>query len=84
MEMVNREEFRDFLYGTFYESVSEPAIIRKQHEKLRTWVQTNIPSKLYRYRNVTVHTLDAFKKMKYGAVLFMHSTIRLNVCRIVS
>lgn len=58
----DREEFRDLLYSIFYESVSDPAIIHKQHEKIRMWIQANIPSKLYRYRNVNAHTLDAFKK----------------------
>ena len=60
--MIDREEFRDLLYSIFYESVSDPAIIHKQHEKIRMWIQANIPSKLYRYRNVNAHTLDAFKK----------------------
>ena len=62
IEMIDREEFRDLLYSIFYESVSDPAIIHKQHEKIRMWIQANIPSKLYRYRNVNAHTLDAFKK----------------------
>ena len=60
--MTNREEFCALLYGTFYESISDSAIIRQQHEKIRMWIQANIPSKLYRYRNVNAHTLDAFKK----------------------
>ena len=60
--MTNREEFRDLLYGTFYESISDSAIIRQQHEKIRTWVQSNIPSRLYRYRAVNDHTFDALRK----------------------
>lgn len=31
--MTNREEFCALLYGTFYESISDSAIIRQQHEK---------------------------------------------------
>ena len=42
--MIDREEFRDLLYSIFYESVSDPAIIHKQHEKIRMWIQANIPS----------------------------------------
>ena len=34
--MTNREEFCALLYGTFYESISDSAIIRQQHEKIRT------------------------------------------------
>lgn len=60
--MTNREEFRDLLYGTFYESISDPASIGQQHEKIRTWVQNNIPSRLYRYRAVNEHTFDALRK----------------------
>ena len=60
--MTNREEFCALLYGTFYESTSDPARIRQQHEKIRTWVQNNIPTKLYRYRTVNDHTLDALRK----------------------
>ena len=60
--MTDREEFRALLYGTFYESISDPASIGQQHEKIRTWVQNNIPTKLYRYRTVNDHTLDALRK----------------------
>ena len=60
--MTNREEFCALLYGTFYESISDSAIIRQQHEKIRTWVQSNIPSRLYRYRAVNDHTFDALRK----------------------
>lgn len=81
--MTNREEFRDLLYGTFYESISDSAIIRQQHEKIRTWVQNNIPSRLYRYRAVNEHTLTRSERMKYGAVPFFHLMIRLNVCPIM-
>ena len=82
--MTNREEFCALLYGTFYESISDSAIIRQQHEKIRTWVQSNIPSRLYRYRAVNDHTFDALsERMKYGAVPFFHLMIRLNVCPIM-
>ena len=81
--MTNREEFCALLYGTFYESISDSAIIRQQHEKIRTWVQSNMPSRLYRYRAVNDHTFDALRKMKYGAVPFFHLMIRLNVCPIM-
>lgn len=69
--MTNREEFRDLLYGTFYESISDSAIIRQQHEKIRTWVQNNIPSRLYRYRAVNEHTFDALRKDEiWGSSIF--------------
>ena len=69
--MTDREEFRDLLYGTFYDSISNPASIRQQHEKIRTWVQNNIPSRLYRYRAVNDHTLDALRKDEiWGSSIF--------------
>ena len=69
--MTDREEFRALLYGTFYESISDSAIIRQQHEKIRTWVQSNIPSRLYRYRAVNDHTLDALRKNEiWGSSIF--------------
>ena len=69
--MTNREEFCALLYGTFYESISDSAIIRQQHEKIRTWVQSNIPSRLYRYRAVNDHTFDALRKDEiWGSSIF--------------
>ena len=69
--MTNREEFCALLYGTFYESISDSAIIRQQHEKIRTWVQNNIPSRLYRYRAVNEHTFDALRKDEiWGSSIF--------------
>ena len=81
--MTNREEFRDLLYGTFYESISDSAIIRQQHEKIRTWVQNNIPSRLYRYRAVNDHTFDALRKDEIWGSSIFHLMIRLNVCPIM-
>ena len=59
--MTKREEISALLYGTIYESISDSAIIRQQHEKIRTWVQSNIPSRLYRYRAVYDHTFVALR-----------------------
>ena len=74
--MTDREEFRALLYGTFYESISDSAIIRQQHEKIRTWVQSNIPSRLYRYRAVNDHTFDAFRKDEiWGSSIFSFNDI---------
>ena len=69
--MTNREEFCALRYGTFYDSISDSAIIRQQHEKIRTWVQSNIPSRLYRYRAVNEHTFDALRKDEiWGSSIF--------------
>ena len=69
--MTNREEFCALLYGTFYESISDSAIIRQQHEKIRTRFQSNIPSRLYRYRAVNDHTFDALRKDEiWGSSIF--------------
>lgn len=81
--MTNREEFCALLYGTFYESISDSAIIRQQHEKIRTWVQSNIPSRLYRYRAVNDHTFDALQKDEIWGSSIFHLMIRLNVCPIM-
>lgn len=56
--MIDREEFRDLLYSIFYESVSDPAIIHKQHEKIRMWIQANILEMLqilWKYRNRAIY-----------------------------
>lgn len=65
--MDKRNEFAEILYNAQYTSVDEPIIAEKALSTIATWIKSNIPEKLYRYRSVSDNSISAFRDDKIWA-----------------
>lgn len=60
--MDKRNEFAEIFYSARYANIAEPAIAEKSLSAIATWIKSNIPEKLYRYRAVSDNSISAFRK----------------------
>lgn len=59
--MTNRDDFRELLYSTVLSSLCDKVEFEEKISEIRTWIKTNIPSKLYKYRTPEKRNFDAFR-----------------------
>lgn len=68
---MSREEFSSLLYQTRIDSSTTPEAAVKSLIPLRDWIKNNIPTKLYRYRNVSDYSISALKNDEiWGSTIF--------------
>lgn len=60
--MVKREEFEKLFYNTIVNSETSDQDASEKISKIRDWILSNIPSKLYRFRRYNENTVNALKE----------------------
>lgn len=60
--MDKRNEFAEILYSARYANIADPAVAEKSLSAIATWIKSNIPEKLYRYRAFSDKSISAFRK----------------------
>lgn len=59
--MDKRDEFAEIFYNVRYENIAEPDVVEKSLSAISSWIKSNIPEKLYRYRSVSENSISAFR-----------------------
>lgn len=59
MSNINREKFASLLYNTKYDSYTKQEDVKKILHPLRDWIKSNIPDKLYRFRNFNENNIKS-------------------------
>ena len=68
---MSREEFSSLLYQTRIDSSTTSEVAIERLTPLRNWIKQNIPSKLYRYRNVSDYSISALENDEiWGSTIF--------------
>lgn len=60
--MVNRDEFAELFYGTILNNETSEHIFFERMNKIRNWILSNVPLKLYRFRKYNKNSVDALRK----------------------
>ena len=58
-DKIDREQFADLLYSIQYNNHIDPEDVKTLFSPMREWIKTNIPSKLYRFRQVNKYSINA-------------------------
>ena len=51
---IDREQFADLLYKIQYNNHANPKEVKELFSPMREWIKTNIPDKLYRFRQISI------------------------------
>lgn len=58
-DKIDREQFANLLYSIQYNNHIDPEDVKTLFSPMREWIKTNIPSKLYRFRQVNKYSINA-------------------------
>lgn len=59
--MDKHDEFKTLLYQTVYDNFCDEAFALSQLKTLRDWIKSNLPKRLFRYRQFTENSLNALR-----------------------
>ena len=59
--IIDREQFADLLYKIQYNNHANPKEVKELFSPMREWIKTNIPDKLYRFRQINNYSINALK-----------------------
>ena len=58
-DKIDREKFAELLYSIQYNNHTDLEVVKALFSPMREWIKTNIPSKLYRFRQVSKYSINA-------------------------
>lgn len=67
---IDRKQFADLLYKVQYSSFSDSENVRNLLIPIREWIKANIPTKLYRFRQINKYSMNAFENDEvWGSII---------------